>query len=64
MFGSGFSTLTILKEQTEDIMRTVKSLEESGLLIKGIGETIKNGAKERMLLGTLNTSISRNLKGN
>ena len=64
MFGSGFSTLTILKEQTEDIMRTVKSLEESGLLIKVIGETIKNGAKERMLLGTLNTGISRNLKGN
>ena len=29
----------------EDIMRIVKSLEESGLLIKGISETIKNEAK-------------------
>ena len=36
MFGSGFSTLTILKEETGDIMRLVKSLEESGLLIKDI----------------------------
>ena len=30
----------------EDIMKIVKSLEESELLIKGISETIKNGAKE------------------
>ena len=29
----------------EDIMRIVKSLEESRLLIKGISETIKNEAK-------------------
>ena len=36
MFGSGFSTLTILKEETRDIMRIVKSLEASGLLIKDI----------------------------
>ena len=28
----------------EDTMRIVKSLEESGLLIKGISETIKNEA--------------------
>ena len=30
-----------------DIMKIVKSLEESGLLIKGISETIKNEAKEK-----------------
>ena len=29
----------------EDIMKIVKSLEESGLLIKGISETIKNETK-------------------
>ena len=29
-----------------DIMKIVQSLEESGLLIKGINETIKNEAKE------------------
>ena len=40
-------------------MKIVKQLEESGLLIKGISETIKNQAKEQksgflsMLLGTL-----------
>ena len=47
-------------------MKIVKSLEKSGLLIKGISETIKNEAKEQkgghlpMLLGTLATSIFRN----
>ena len=40
--GSGFSTLTILKEETGDIMRIVKSLEESGLLIKDISVLIKD----------------------
>ena len=29
----------------EDVMEIVKSLEESGLVIKGIGKTIKNEAK-------------------
>ena len=29
-----------------DIMKLVKSLEESGLLIKSVIETIKNKAKE------------------
>ena len=30
----------------EDIMKIFKTLEESGLLIKGISETIKSEAKE------------------
>ena len=30
-----------------DILKIVKSLEESGLLIKGVSETIKNQAKEQ-----------------
>ena len=29
-----------------DITKIIKSLEESGLLIKGISETIKNQVKE------------------
>ena len=47
----------------EDIMKIVKSLEESGLLIKRIRETIKNKTKEQkggflpMLLGTLAASM-------
>ena len=45
----------------KDIMKIVKSLEESGLIIKGIGETIKNETKDQkgflpMLLGTLAAS--------
>ena len=31
----------------EDIIKVVKSLEESGLLLKGVSETIRNEAKEK-----------------
>ena len=31
----------------EDIIKIVKSLEDSGLLLKGVSETIQNEAKER-----------------
>ena len=47
----------------EDLMKIVKSLEESGLLIKGIIETVKNEKKKQkgwlllMLLGTLAASL-------
>ena len=50
-----------------DIMKVVKSLEESGLLIKGVSRTIKNEAKVQkggflgMLLGTLGASLLGNL---
>ena len=30
----------------EDIMKIVKSLENSGLLLKRVSETIQNGVKE------------------
>ena len=61
------TTLIILNEEMNDIMKIVKSLEESGLLIKGVSETIKNEAKEQkegfveMLLGTLGASLLGNL---
>ena len=45
IYGSGTTTLIICKEEMEDIMKIYKSLEESGLLIKGVSETIKNEAK-------------------
>ena len=47
MFGSGTTTWKILNEETNDIMKIVKSPEKSGLLIKGFRETIKNEAKEK-----------------
>ena len=44
--GSSTKTLIISNEEMEVIMKIVQSLEESGLLIKRINETIKNEAKE------------------
>ena len=57
------TTLIISKEEMDDIMKIVRSLEESDLLITGVYETIKNEAKERnggflsVLLGTLGASL-------
>ena len=54
----------------EDIIKIVKSLEDSGLLIKGLSETIQNEVKEqtgrfRFLLGTLYANLLDNvLAGN
>ena len=67
MFGSGTTTLITSNEEMNDIMKIVKSLEESILLRKGVSETIKNEAKEQesgflsMLLGTLGASLLGNL---
>ena len=67
MFTSGNTTLIISNEEMNDIMKIVKSLEESGILIKGVSETIKNEAKEQkggflgMLLGALGASLWGNL---
>ena len=47
MFGSGNTTLTISNEEMNDIMKIVKSLEESDLLIKDFSETIQNEAKNK-----------------
>ena len=45
MFGSRFTTLIISNEEMIDIMKILKSHEESSLLIKGVRETIENEAK-------------------
>ena len=47
MFGSGTMTLIISNKEMNEIIKVVKSLEKSGLLIKGVSETIKNEAKEQ-----------------
>ena len=47
MFGSGMTVLIISNEEMNHIMKIVKSLEETGLLKKGVSETIKNEAKEK-----------------
>ena len=51
----------------KDIIKIVKSLEDSGLLLEGVSETIQNEAKEQkrgflsMLLGTLGASLLENI---
>ena len=44
--GSGITALITSNEEMEHILNIFKSLEELGLLIKRINETIKNEAKE------------------
>ena len=50
-----------------DIMKIVQALEDSGILWKGVSETIKNETKEQkggflsMLLDTLRVSVLENL---
>ena len=63
MLGSGVTTLIISNDEINDILKIVKSLENSGLLLKGVSETIQHEAKEQrggflsMLLGTLGASL-------
>ena len=45
MFGSGMPTLIISNDEMNNIMKIVQSLEESGLLIKGVSKTIQNEVK-------------------
>ena len=66
LFGSHTTTLKISNEEMNDIMKRVNSLEESGLLIKGISETIQNEAKEQKggFLSMLIAPLSASLVGN
>ena len=63
MLGSGTTILIISNDEMNDIIKIVKSLEDSGVLLKGVSETIQNEAKEQrgeflsMLLGTLRASL-------
>ena len=66
ILGSGHNnntTLIISNDEMDDNLKIVKSLENSGVLLKGVSETIQNEAKEQrggflsMLLGTLGGSL-------
>ena len=73
--GSGnHTTLIISNDDMQDLLKIVKSLEDSGILLDGITETVKNEVKEQkvgflsMLLGTLGASLlgdllTKNLSG-
>ena len=61
------TALIISNDDIEDIIKIVKSLEDSGLSLKGVCEKIQNEVKEQkggflsMLLGTLGASLLWNI---
>ena len=64
ILGSGNNRILIISnDEVDDILKKVKSLEDSGLLLKGVSETIQYEAKEQrggilsMILGTLGASL-------
>ena len=65
--GSGNTTLIISNDEMKDIIKIVKSLEDSGLLLNSVRETVQNEAKEQkggflsMLLSTLDASLLGNI---
>ena len=76
ILGSGHNntSLIISNDEMDVILKIVKSLENSGILLKGVSETTQHEAKEQrggclsMLLGTLGASflgdiISKDLSG-
>ena len=62
------TTLIISDNEMKDIIKIFKSLEDHGLLLKGVSKTIQNEAKKKkkkekfpgMLLGTSDASLLRN----
>ena len=63
--GSGIK-LIIEEKDMKDIMKIIEALENSGILLKGVSETIENETIEQrggflsMLLGTLGASLLGN----
>ena len=67
IYGLGMTILIISNKEIKNTMKTVKSLEESGLPIKVVSETIENEIKKQksqffgMLFGTLDASLLGNM---
>ena len=68
ILGSGnHITLIISNDDIQDLLKIVKSLEDSGILFDGITATVENDVKEQkggflsMLLGTLGASLLGNM---
>ena len=59
IIGSGTTTLIISNDELNDTLKILKSLEDFGVLLQGVSETVKNEVKKQgggfltMLLGTL-----------
>ena len=64
ILGSGNTTLIISNKDMDDLIKIVKSLEDSGLLSKEVTESVQNEVKEQkedLLLGTFGASLLGNL---
>ena len=67
IYGSSKTTLIVSNKEMKGIMKIIKYLEESGLLIKGVSKTIENEVMEQrggfftMFLLTLGTSLMGNM---
>ena len=69
ILGSGNTTTTLIisNNEVEDIIKIVKPLEDSGLLLNGVTETVQNEVKEQKegllsaLLGTLGATLLEDL---
>ena len=61
----GTTALVFSNEDTNDIMKILKYLEESGLLIKGVSETVEKEVKEQKdwFLGMLAATLVPSLLG-
>ena len=65
--GSGnMATVVTSNDEIEDIIKIVKSLGDSGLLLKAVAETVQNEVKEqkRGFLGMLLVALGASLLGN
>ena len=67
ILGSGNAILVVSNDEIEEIIKIVKSLEDSGLSLEGVTETVQNEIKEQkgrflsILLGTFGASLLGNL---
>ena len=61
MFGLGMTTLIISNEEMNDIMKIVRSLEESVFFKKDVSETIKNKVKRTKI--RISKYVIRNIRG-
>ena len=61
------TTLIISNDELKDIIKIIKSLEDSGLLLKGVTEAVQNVVREQkgwffsMISGTLGASLLGNI---
>ena len=65
-FGSSMSTLLFSNEELNDIMKIINFLEDPGLLIKGVSETVDNEIKDQngQFLGILAATLASSLLEN